>query len=529
MSVRVAWLLRVNRLLSDSPEWTRTATFAAAFHGGCYPRTVSESTVSRWETGVGRATYLTVRRYEELLALTPGLLVAAADISYRYAAPVAVGPPTLARGDPPDPGSPGYRRMEELLERALSGAEMSGSLWDELTGYLAGVPSLVILPSRCWTDLAGRLLDELIVSDGLVWMQRSEAMNRLLGHPVGQPAAVAACVSLVSDPTNQVFVEPISVLDASGHVDAGRRVLHELVRPINERTRYGALLACIRKVRFGHFNPDQLGTLIPVVTQMLEDRDSYADAGALGVEVVRRLPSGLRADADAGLRRALGGDRTLQEVLAAGRLAATATSRVVVERIVRSVAAGLGRDIPGFSDDVLPVLIDEMLYAPILDVRLYAAMLVYASPYRAAVAAAFATELAKPHVVADATLAVSLLGGLRAIGGAEQRPLVERLILAPGIAADVSGAAASSIGHVGGLSPDRFWLTAIALHGRAWRRHRVRPAAAALTDLVYGLGMSRNLKLLARVRDDEEVPAPVRGAARWWLNRPATVYASVRS
>src|SRR5258707_15491058 len=97
-SLRVAWLLRVNRLLGPGQDWTRTATFAAAFQGGCYPRGVSESTVSRWETGAGRATFLTVRRYEELLALPPGLLVATADTIYRYAKPGTAGAPTLSRG-----------------------------------------------------------------------------------------------------------------------------------------------------------------------------------------------------------------------------------------------------------------------------------------------------------------------------------------------------------------------------------------------------------------------------------------------
>jgi hypothetical protein len=46
---------------------------------------------------------------------------------------------------------------------------------------------------------------------------------------------------------------------------------------------------------------------------------------------------------------------------------------------------------------------------------------------------------------------------------------------------------------------------------------------------VYGLGITRNLRLLARVRDDEEAPDPVRASARWWLDRSTRVYASVRS
>jgi hypothetical protein len=528
-SLRVAWLLRVNRLLGPNLEWTRTATFAAAFRGGCYPKGVSESTVSRWETGSGRVTFLALRRYEELLGLVPGLLVSTADTIYRYVKPTADGPPTLSRGGPAEPGTPSHTRLETLLERALSSEEMSGWAWDELTSQLSVLPSIIIVPGRAWTDLAGRLLEEMIVADGLAWMQRFEAMNRLLGHPVGRQGAVAACVSHVADPTNEVFVEPVSVLDASSHPDASRNVLNQLNNPTNERARYGALLACVRKVRFGHFAPDQLGVLVPVVTQMLADPESRADAGALGVELVRRLPPGLRAGADAGLRRALGNDRTLLEVMMFGRLAPSAPSRMVVARIVRGVAGELARESPGFSDDVLPTLLDEVLYDPVLDVRLYAAVLIDASPYREAVATAFATELSRPQVVSDATLAGSLLSGLRVFGQAPQRVLVERLVLAAGIPPEVSTAAVDSLGHIGGTSSDQFWTTAIALHSRAWRRHRTRSSATALTGLVYALGMARNLRLLARIRDDEEVPGPVRTSARWWLNRSARVYASVRS
>ncbi len=90
---------------------------------------------------------------------------------------------------------------------------MSGWEWDELTGVMASLPSLVIIPRSLWTDLAGRLLEEMIISDGLPWMQRFEMISRLLGHPAGRKAAVNVCVSHIADPSNEVFVEPISMLD----------------------------------------------------------------------------------------------------------------------------------------------------------------------------------------------------------------------------------------------------------------------------------------------------------------------------
>ncbi len=459
--------------------------------------------------------------------------MAIADTVYRYSAPAGVGAPTLSRGEASrGEAAPSVEaiqvRLEEMLDRADSSEPMSGWQWDELTGALSAVPSLVIVPRRLWFDVAARLLEEMLVSDGLPWMQRYEAFHRLLGHPTGERAAVAACVSLIGDPANQIFVEPVSVLDASSHPDASRFVLGQLVQPINERARYGALLACVRKVRFGHFAADEVAGLVPTVSDLLRDPDSYADAAALGVELLRRLPNGLGTRAVANLRRALTADAHLNEVLGAGRLAAQSTSAIVVDRIASATQAQLPQSPPGFTDTLLPELIDEMLYAPVLDVRLYAALLVRATPYGGAVARALGKELRKPHVAMDPTLAATLLGGMRILGEASQRPLVEHLVLAVGLPIEVSIAAVDSLGHVGGVSPDRFYLDAIARHAGSWRRHRTRHSAVLLRGLVYALGVTQNLRLLARVRDDHEAPAPVRAAARWWLDRPARVFESAR-
>ncbi len=523
---RVAWLLRANRLLCGDAAWVRTSAFAAAFRGGCHPDQISVSTVSRWETAALRAPFLAVRRYEELLELPPGLLASTADLVYRFAAPAASGPPILDRSGPHLDGPAARARLDELLERALSSDMMHGQHWDELTGHLSTIPTIVIFPRRLWTELASRLLDETILADGLPWLQRFEAMNRLLGHPVGGRAAVAACASLAADPSSQVYIEPISLLEANTHADASRHVLAQLTNPTNEHTRYGALLACVRKVRFGHFSPGQLQALAPVVAGMMLDQSGLEEAAPLAVEVLRKLPPELRTKADAELRRAVANDHMLREVHAAGRLATPTSAATMVDRVALGSQIILGRNPAAFSDDLLPTLIDEMLFDPVFDVRLYASLLIYGTPYRQPVAAAIAVELAKPQVVGDATLAGSMLGALRVLGGPPERPLIERLVLAPGLPPAVPAAAARHIGHVGGSSTDAFWLTAIAMHGRRWRRHREKHSAAALHGLVYALGMTRNNRMLTRIRDDQEAPPPVRDAARWWLDRPHRIAGS---
>jgi hypothetical protein len=505
--------------LAADEKWTKTAAFASAFPGGSHPYPVSESKISRWETGVVKVPHLAVRRYEELLELPRGLFVAVIDTINRYGNPNGPAEPRAHRLDSP---AGDHARFEELLDRVAADAVMSGDDWDDLTAAIQATPALAIVPRRLWTDIAERLLAEMIIADGVAWMRGFEAFKRRLVHPGAQAAAGAACASLATDRTNQVFIETVGALDGSPHPDASRHVLSQLSNPTNERARYGALLACVRKVRHGHFTPTQLLGLRPAVTELLADPASRADARPLAVELLRQLPATLRGgDADTRLRRALAGDRTLTQVLTAGRLAAEESAGYVVDRLIATILTRLPR-MP-FADEYLAWLVDETLFAPVFDVRLYATMLLYATPYRSAVAAAMAGELSAVQLAADPTLVSSVLNCLRVVGGAEQRSAIERLIVAPGLPREVSVAAAQNLGHVGGVSPDRFWLTALALHVRRWRRAADTASAATLDGLVYALGMGRHDRLLARVRDDREAPPSVRSAAGWWLRHPLVI------
>ncbi|MGW0215617.1 hypothetical protein ACWDXH_14625 [Micromonospora chokoriensis] len=516
----MGWLLRLNRLYGPSEQWLRSAAFADAFQGGCWAELTSMYQICRWETAAVCAPYLAVRRYEELLGLPSHHLVALVDTIHRYAASTCRVLPELVRA--PDRLA-ASDRLDELVDRAASStALLTGVEWDELTRRLAATPTVVITPHKAWGKIAERLLSETIVADGIAWMQRYEALSRLLAHPVGQQAAVAACTSLAADPTNQVFVETVSVLDASDHPDANRYVLEQLVHPTNERAQYGALLASVRKLRFGHFTAAEMPRLVAIVQELTFDSTRRDDIQPLAAELLRRLP-GTISTASRTRLGALAGDPTLDQVLRAGRLADQEASQRLVARLASMVVALMPRDVPRFRDEVLPVLLDEMLFSPVFDVRLLAAITVGGTPYRRPLAAGLAAELSGSTVL-GAPVAPAMIEALRVLGGAEQRAVIERLITASGVPARVTVAAAQAIGHVGGSSEDRFWSQAITYHAGLWQRTQ-RPAhAAALSGLTYGVGMTRNRAVLHRLRTDDRMPEQVRAAATWWLNLPTVVY-----
>ncbi|WBB69261.1 hypothetical protein [Micromonospora sp. WMMD812] len=515
-------MLRVNRLHGQQGEWTAATAFADAFQGGCWRERTSVYRISRWETAAVRVPYLAVRRYEQLLDLPGGSLVALLDTIYRYFAPDVSASPLLARGaDARSTEKPA--QIDQLLELVLSDGIVTGSEWDELTAHLAATPRQIITPRSAWDKMAQRLLSEMIIADGVAWMQRHEAFNRLLAHPVGQQAAIATCADLAADRTGQVFVETVSILDGSPHPDASRHLLAQLISPTNDRAQYGALLGCIRKLRYGHFTRGQLQRLLPIVHDMVLDPATYARAQPLAAELLRRLPADVSASAKAQLSRAITSDPAMQQALDARHPVREEAAAVRVARITGAALAQTSVEAPHFHDQLLPALLEEMLFSPVFDVRLYAAMLLSGTPYRQPLATTLASELAVSAASGPVEEALTIIEALRIIGTSEQRPMIERLTTATGLPSTIALAATQAIGHIGGRSSDHYWRQAIAHHARRWRQSRTTTHATALVGLVYALGIARNERMLQLVRGDATVPAEPRAAASWWLNLPRRI------
>jgi hypothetical protein len=442
----------VNRIFGPDDAFVRASVFARAFHGGCWPGTANESKISRWETAALRVPHEAIRRYEELLCLRPGQIAAAADNVHAYYCPDPGCPGTngwsLPRRDPVP-----VARISELIDKACSDDVMTGHDWDEFTRVISAEPCFFISPASTWTALAERLLAEQIVADGTAWLHRFGAMVRLLNHPVAQQSAIAACASLGADPSNQVGIEVICALDVTGHRDASHHVLAQLACPTSDQSFYGALLACVRKIARGHFTAEQLTFLTSVVLSLLDDPVRHDDAQTLAASLLRRMPGGLSPAIAARLRRPPAADGVLSRVVTTGRLADQAQASSCVRRVVSAAAAGMPREGPWLYDEMLATLVDEMLYSPIPDVRLYAGVAVQATPYRAPVAAALATELSRIGVAAHADLSICIMDALRVLGGAPQRAIVERFTLNPGLPPPVRAAAARNLGHLGGDQP----------------------------------------------------------------------------
>jgi transcriptional regulator with XRE-family HTH domain len=518
---RTAWLLRSHRLHGADGRWVTGSRFASAFRGGSWAATVSESTVSRWETGAVRPTHAVVRRYEELLEVEPASLSAMIDTIHRYAGS-ATGAASALRRDVPD-GAAREDRLDDLVDRALSDADMTGAQWDELTTLLVAPPRVLLVPTSSWARLAERLVSEMIIASWTSWMHRFESLSRLLAHAPAERAAIAACASLAADPSNRIVVELVCALDSSDHPDAARHVIAQLTDPTSERARFGALLACIRKSRRRHFSPDQLLALGIVIADLAADPGQQPSVRPLAVEVLRQNADHLTPALRARLRVAASHSPSLGSVLNGGRLVGDRTALLGSGRMASATLAAMPHETPPDAAVALRTMLDEVLYSPVPDVRLFSAMLLAASPFRTAVAAALAGDLRTPSVLADQDRLHAVLGGLRVLGDQAERPEVERLVTAYGQPTHVPALAVYALGHMGGTSDDTFWRGALDHHGRAWRRHARADSAQVLEGLVYGLGIARHHDLLTEVRQDPRSPAPARRSATWWLDLPRSV------
>jgi hypothetical protein len=496
---RIAWLLRVNRRFGPGGRDVRLAGFAAGLAAAGCPASAGQ--LSRWETGHLPVPHHAVVAYEKVLGLPRNRLVTVVDGIYRHRADRAA-PSRLDRRIRPDDRST-LTRAEDLLDRALFDGPMSGADWDELTVLLTAFGT-VVMPGRSWGRLTQRLLSEQLISDGDAWRQRSESTHRLLWLPASRPHLIGACAAVIRDPSSQIVIEPLAVLDVIDDPAVSALLAAQLTEPVSERTLRGALLAGAARVRNRQFSPDQLRRIIPAALDLLTDAAWSAAVRPLAAELLGNLQPGSRA---AAITRLRAGDPVL--ATEDGR------SRRMTGRIVGSVLSHTEAYDDGAPDDLLTRVVDEMLFSANPDVRLHAAQVLGATPFRAALADACCAELRKPAVAGDPALAGALLDALPFVAGPEHRDTVETLVAAPGLPGETAGSAAWTIAHVPGTSTDLFWAGALR-----------RPACR--TGLTYALGIAGRHDWLTRLAGDPKMPAEVRVAARWWSNLPATVTRDAR-
>ncbi|MEU3509392.1 hypothetical protein ABZ733_16135 [Streptomyces longwoodensis] len=504
---RAGWLLRAHRQCHDDSVLRGLRGFARALAavGG----DASPSSVSRWETGRTALDRGVVRRYEDILGLPSHHLLSVIDAMARYDG----GRSAVAFLRPAQPTSTGDRatgrRLDALLDRVLDGDILAGGDWDDLTTIVTA-PGVVVGPGRVRQSVARRVLEEMLVSDGVAWRRRYEAVGRLMANEMWAADAVEACENVLACPEHAGLIEVVSMLEASAHPQATRQVLRQLTDPIASETFYGALLASHRKNRRRHFSNRQSAVVAEVVSGVLGKASGRLEGEAAAVLLHQLQLSSARAARLAEMAC----ERTLtRNIVRHGCLVEPHAAQVVLARMSARVSDG-----PGPAPDaVLRGIIDDVLHHPVADVRLYTAMLLDASPYSSTVAEALCEELRVPGMAQVTERAVPALYALRVLGGPGQRPTVARLTLARGLPHEVEQAAVHALGHIGGHSPAGYWQAALRRLEERWREHPGPSVRTALKRFVYNAAMSGELDLLRRLAHTHAQSEPLRSLSGWWV------------
>jgi hypothetical protein len=501
---RIGWLLRINRTLRHDGLWAVGSEFARSFRGGCWQVDVSAVKVCRWETGVTSPPREAIARYEEMLDLPARALSSVADLIWRDAGHV------LPRGASVSE-SPDDDQFSALVDRAISGDVISAADWNTLTAYLNCNPGLMLL-KRAYEALTERLLIETVASrDCLLWMARYEAYSRLLAHEYARGAAIDKCVRLTSDEGTFIAVEPMSLLGGVKDPNASSYIVRQLANPTTEQTFYGALLASATRGQIDLFTPDQA----TVVRRIAREATTPDPAGHYAeVSVVGRHLWSLLDSSPASRRVArefvprLTGDGEAQRV-------------DLVDRILRKT----WEHIDDIQDDMLPELIDSLIFSPTINARLQSGLLLLQSPYREAVAAAIGAQLSNIRTANERVATTrSLLAALRTLGTDAERRTVETYVLSGAHPAIVE-AAVFAVGHVGGSSSPEFWRRAVDM---ATHQYQALPSATnsrTLAEVMYALGVDRQMAILRNLTGHSQ--HKVRTAAQWWLSLPPAIYEGV--
>ena len=505
----VSWLLRTARRFA-ADERLRTAS-AFATGAGRAPA-VHRSQVTRWESGQAQPSHAILRRYEVVLALPEGQLLAAVDTLARQEQPVHPAP-YLPRPAPDDPGAVAL----PLLEKALGEGRMHGTDWDELSAVLALLPDALIRP-RDAEALLRRGLLELNVSTGLEYALRGEAISRLAGHPRVGPVVFELARATLADPDAQVYSEVVALLNYTGHDGVAELLLHHVEHPVNDNALRAALFTAASQVRGRRMPAEIAGRVCRAAWERLCADDAS--------HRVRRSAANLLLAVDQPTRQRLAHtvlartrNTAAASILHGGSAFHSAAGQRLMTQVRRHLIETLGA--PLEDHPTLRRLLDQSAQDTNEESRGTALTALMLSPVGPTVGAAYGAQLSAALARGDLTTAHEAVGTLCFLVQPGQLDLLTGLAL--GEDADLAVEACWAVGNC--PEPDR--AAAVSREQRLADRAYALAAGAdggagaarELGALAYALGMRGRSDLLA----GGPATGPWRQSADWWLDLPGHV------
>ncbi|GGM88894.1 hypothetical protein GCM10009721_12530 [Terrabacter tumescens] len=517
LSDEVQWVLRNARLHAADPALRSAAGFA---QGAGRAAPVHRAQVGRWENGGVEVTRALVRRYESVLELPEGQLLAAVDFFARSRHPVRPAAALPPRTDPD------VDATLALLERALGDERMSGLDWDRLSDSLGRMPHVLVRTSD-WERLFRRLLQELGLGLQLDYAQRAEALARLAGHPRSGAVVARLAAEVVARPDAQFYNDTLSLLQFTRDPEALSVLFDQLRAPTNASSLRACLIVLTTLVRGARLEPETRLEAIRLAVQHLRDPDQPYLVHRGAANLVRTLgPAGSHRVAAVLTAE---DRRVAASIIRDGRAITSQAIREAHQRIRAVLEAGEGRAAAG--EPVLGGLLQTALGETNEEDRSNALCILMLSPQASIIgtvhASAFADAMARgDHVAAHESATV-----LTWMGQLEDLDLFERVALSPATPPTVAMEAGYVVGNVvepPGRRRDEREASFARRVAEVIATGAGDPHAELLRGLVYVLGMRRRRDLLTALADALPEPGPdprampeiARGVLGWWLAVP---------
>lgn len=498
VAARLGWLMLMSRLHHDDGRLSYGAAFNAALRAsGLF---ADRSAISRWESGMVAPKWEVLRAYEQTLDLPDGQLTSVANSLWRpYAGDYATGcQPAL------DARSPAFHARLDTLFDSLLGGSPTGADWAAFGHHVAAVDGLYAQPV-IWHQLSVTLIGEMCRSVGIAYLQRSEALQTLLGHRGAHPWLLHATADYLSDPAVQVVNDPMGVFEMSDAPEASDALLDTFLTTKSERIAEACVWAIAHKVELGHFTSAQLARIEVALVEEVERPAFGFDARG---ELLLAMPASTRA-------RVLNASRNATEhaQLRAAAADGEAVRPEVAKGFAQHLADQVRRSLRGghlYGDDpVAPRLIREALFSMSSARRHDASLMLLASPLGVHLAGVLTAKVDELGLDNPRTHSMTRL--LHYLAGPAQEPdLIRWLRIAPD---PVARDAALTLGHLPASEGD----FASVVDDRLGDGGSVLDSA-----LLYGAGM-RQLPSLRRLVADSSRPERLRLAADWWVRQGGAV------
>jgi hypothetical protein len=512
----IRWVLRNARLHAADPALRSAAGFA---QGAGRAAPVHRAQVGRWEGGGVDVTRALVRRYETVLELPEGQLLAAIDLFARAHDSIRPASALPPRGEPDVAGT------LELLERALGDDRMTGLDWDRLSDHLGRMPHAMIR-SGDWEALFRRLLTEVSLCLYLEYAQRTEALARLAGHPRSGPVVARLAAEAVARPDAQFYNDTLSLLQYTSDPQALSVMLDQLRDPTSSSSLRACLVVLTTLVRGTRLDVETRREAVRLGVQHLRDPDHSYLVHRGAANLVRALgPASQR------LANVLTAEdrRAAASIIRDGRAMSAQSLREAQKRIRAVLEAGEGRAAAG--EPVLARLLQTALGETNEEERDNALGILMLSPQSRIIgrvhAAAFSAAAARDDVgAAHETVSV-----LTWMGQPEDLDMFEHVALSPSTRRSVAMQASFVVGNTVEPPTRRRDERETSFARRAAQVIATGSGAEdteLLRGLVYVLGMRGRHDLLTVLMDSLPVPGDdvlampeiARGVLGWWLAVP---------